>query len=154
VNFQKDWLHLPLDDTDELFAVLDTLRRGLRTDHLAYIIHTSGTTGKPKGVMTPHRGAQALLNAFPNNDTRPPGVEERGVQCLLAASVALDGCQLTMWSALVMGRILVMALPSNFHEVAATCDVMGLTPSMLAALDPAGPYDSVRNRLGRRSAFP
>jgi non-ribosomal peptide synthetase component F len=144
VNFQKEWLHLPLDDTDELFAVLDTLRQGLRTDHLAYIIHTSGTTGKPKGVMIPHRGAQALLNGFPNKDTIPPDVEGRGVRCLLAASVAFDGCQLTMWSALVVGRILVMALPSNFHEVAATCDVMGLTPSMLAALDPAGPYDSVR----------
>lgn len=37
-----------------------------------------------------------------------------------------------------------MALPSNFHEVATTCDVLSLTPSILAALDPSGPYDRVR----------
>ncbi len=29
---------------------------GLTPSHLAYVIHTSGSTGQPKGVMVEHRG--------------------------------------------------------------------------------------------------
>ncbi|ORX91634.1 putative nonribosomal peptide synthase [Clohesyomyces aquaticus] len=141
VNFQKQWLRQSLEDTDGLFARLGAIRSGLRPDHLAWIIFTSGTTGKPKGVMVCHRGIQALLPEFLDYDNLEPEVEARGVQCLLAASVAFDGCQATVWGTLRRGRTLVMASPSNFHEVAGTCEVLTLTPSMLAALDSAGPYD-------------
>ncbi len=29
----------------------------IRPDHLAYIVYSSGTTGEPKGILAPHRGA-------------------------------------------------------------------------------------------------
>ncbi len=31
--------------------------RGVGPDHLAYVVYSSGTTGEPKGVLAPHRGA-------------------------------------------------------------------------------------------------
>ncbi|MEV5652090.1 amino acid adenylation domain-containing protein [Nocardia sp. NPDC052254] len=34
--------------------------RPLRPDHIAYVIHTSGTTGRPKAVAVTHRGLSAL----------------------------------------------------------------------------------------------
>lgn len=38
-----------------------------------------------------------------------------------------------------------MASPSNFPEVSSTCALLSMTPSMLATMDPDGPYDSVRH---------
>jgi amino acid adenylation domain-containing protein len=144
VLFQTQWLHQPFENTDELLLKLENIRAELCADSLAWIIFTSGSTGKPKGVMIYHTGIQALMTEFLDYDYLDPDIEANGVRCLLAASVAFDGCQATVWGTLRRGRTLVMATSSDFHEVATTCEVLTLTPSMLAALDPAGPYDRVR----------
>ncbi|KAI9713357.1 MAG: NRPS [Chrysothrix sp. TS-e1954] len=142
LNFQKHWLKSPHLDTHALSYRLDVLRSRLRDDDLAWIIFTSGTTGKPKGVMVYHRAIHAITVLNHSDDLE--AAAERGIRCLLAFSVAFDGCAGVVWTTLTKGGTLAMASPTNFPLVATSCDLLHLTPSMLAILDPAGPYDSVR----------
>lgn len=55
--------HLMFLNVEELktYSATNPLMRS-RPEHLAYLIFTSGTTGKPKGVMIEHRGVSALRN--------------------------------------------------------------------------------------------
>ncbi|PWY70061.1 acetyl-CoA synthetase-like protein [Aspergillus eucalypticola CBS 122712] len=60
VNFQREWLVLSPPNKDGLQVELEACRRGMQADDLTWIIFTSGTTGKPKGVMVYHRGIHAV----------------------------------------------------------------------------------------------
>ncbi|KAH2984181.1 hypothetical protein KXW58_009544 [Aspergillus fumigatus] len=74
----------------------------------------------------------------------PRRKEAQGGRCLLAFSIAFDGCAAVVWTTLAKGATLVMASPSDFPEVTTTCQSLNLTQSMLAALEPSGSYDHVR----------
>lgn len=141
VNFQQRWLSDPVLD-DRLILKLGDIRRAMRADDLAWVIFTSGTTGKPKGVMIYHRAISAL--AALNHGDELEAAAARGIRCLLAFSIAFDGCAAVVWTTLTKGGTLAMASPSNFPDIASKCDLLHLTPSMLAILDPSGPYESVR----------
>ncbi|KAH8805421.1 putative nonribosomal peptide synthase [Xylogone sp. PMI_703] len=139
VNFQKEWLYSSLRDEHKLSAHLDELQRGFRADYLAWIIFTSGSTGKPKGVMVYH--SAVYEHSIVKHSAELENDAAKGGRCLLAFSIAFDGCASVVWSNLAKGGTLAMASPSSFPEVATTCDLLTLTPSMLAILDPVGPYD-------------
>lgn len=94
VLFQKHWLRSPFHDMDDMHSHLDTIRRSLDTNALVYITFTSGTTGKPKGVMIYHRALikyhQALHElSVPRTDATPK--LKPGDRVLLAFSISFDG---------------------------------------------------------------
>lgn len=75
-------------------------------EDLAYIMYTSGTTGKPKGVMIPHQGINRLVKA--TNYIQITS-EDRIAQ---AASIGFDAATFEIWGALLNGATLV-AVPQE-----------------------------------------
>lgn len=75
------------DIADHERKALEGIRRGMRHSDLIYVIFTSGTTGKPKGVMVSHGSAVHLVQ-----QTFPGAMRGRpGEKVLLFFSVAFDG---------------------------------------------------------------
>ncbi|MEM9304753.1 MAG: amino acid adenylation domain-containing protein, partial [Pseudomonadota bacterium] len=76
--------------------------RRVRADRLAYVMFTSGSTGEPKGVATPHRGITRLVrqSAFARFDSDEV--------FLLAAPLSFDASTLELWGALLNGARLVL----------------------------------------------
>ncbi|KAI2628685.1 putative nonribosomal peptide synthase [Hypoxylon sp. NC1633] len=140
ICFQSEWLHLAFDADVNLFRQLDTIRDELRPEDLAYVIFTSGTTGRPKGVMVPHRAIHNLVSLKEGDviKTTP------GKRILLTFSIAFDGCAGIVWTTLTNGGTLVMASSSDYPERSTTCHTLILTPSMLAPLDPSSGFDKVQ----------
>ncbi|RBA17287.1 hypothetical protein FPRO05_02011 [Fusarium proliferatum] len=144
VEFRTSWLLSPVTEgLDILCKRLDQIRQGFRYDDLAWIVFTSGTTGKPKGVMVYHRGicSVAMVRL---NDNLDVITAEKGLRSLLAYSISFDGCAGVVWLSLTKGGTLVMASPSDFPQASTTCEVLSMTPSMLAVMDPSGGYDRVQ----------
>ncbi|KAH8693383.1 hypothetical protein GQ44DRAFT_635281 [Phaeosphaeriaceae sp. PMI808] len=141
VFFQERWLQSSFDDTEDTLSQLDAIRQSLDTKALVYVTFTSGTTGKPKGVMIYHQALYlfAALTTDNTNNATP------GERVLLASCISFDACAATIWSTITKGGAVVMASWSTFPEISTTCDILTLTPSMFATLDPAGPYDKVHS---------
>lgn len=71
----------------------------------ACVLYTSGTTGRPKGVLLPHR---TLVRLVHGNDLIPWGPERR---ILMLASVAFDASTFELWGALLHGATCVILPP-------------------------------------------
>lgn len=71
---------------------------------LAYIVHTSGTTGKPKGIMVEHRAMAARLTGW----FKMFGLAEQPVNVLQMASLAVDICLGDMLKAFASGGQLIL----------------------------------------------
>ncbi|EFQ92962.1 hypothetical protein CFE70_007161 [Pyrenophora teres f. teres 0-1] len=140
VDFQELWLQSPFDDTDGTCNQLDAVRQNMDNKALVYVSFTSGTTGKPKGVMIYHRALYQIIALTTDNT---PNIAP-GDRVLQAFSISFDACASVIWKTIAWGGAVVMASWSTFPEIATTCDILSVTPSMLAALDTAGSYNKVR----------
>ncbi|MFI6684071.1 amino acid adenylation domain-containing protein [Streptomyces sp. NPDC050485] len=70
----------------------------------AYVVFTSGTTGRPKPVALPHRGVVRLVLSDP--ELPPPGPGDR---VLHAYGLSSDASTIEIWGALLTGACLVIA---------------------------------------------
>ncbi|WP_194826361.1 non-ribosomal peptide synthetase [Nocardia sp. XZ_19_231] len=138
---------LMLDDAQTLAHVADQSskpitdadRHGRLTPaHLAYLIHTSGTTGTPKGVAVTHRGLAPLTSHLLDRYRMTPDSI-----VLHAHSPAFDAHLLELLAAFAAGSRLVVEPPT----VVAGAELTGLitehrvthlltTPAVLATLRP------------------
>ncbi|KAJ1970448.1 hypothetical protein H4R34_006054, partial [Dimargaris verticillata] len=114
---------------------------------LAYIIFTSGTTGKPKGVQIRHESAvNILIHLAQAMELKP---DCRFLQLL---NIAFDGCLIELFSTFYAGGTVVLSttdIPTDLRCVNACF----LTPSLLAALNPCE-YSNVQKIIGGGEALP
>lgn len=136
-------LHLLDFGADDLSpAAGDALRAAVTPDTPFYVIFTSGTTGRPKGVVVPHR---ALLNHWANHERRifAPAAGRLGRQLRIGHgwSTGFDAAwQPTV--ALLSGHTVVMLgeqARTDAEQIAAAIsgqgiDIFDTSPSMLARL--------------------
>ncbi|GHJ21248.1 amino acid adenylation domain-containing protein [Streptomyces albus] len=79
-------------------------RRPASASDCAYVVFTSGTTGRPKPVAIPHRGVARLV--LSDRELRPPGP---GDKVLHGYGLSSDASTIEIWGALLTGACLVLA---------------------------------------------
>ncbi|HEX5113566.1 MAG TPA: amino acid adenylation domain-containing protein [Pseudonocardiaceae bacterium] len=115
-------------------------------DNAAYLIYTSGSAGRPKGVTVTHRGVASMVAA--HVDRLAITRESRMLQ-LLSPSFDVSLCEIL--SVLLSGASIVVAGPTRLAPGPALAATIAdhevthvqLVPAMLAAL-PAGSLATVR----------
>ncbi|SEP94881.1 non-ribosomal peptide synthetase [Lentzea albida] len=82
-------------------------RVAVEPTNLAYVVYTSGTTGRPKGVGVTHEGVANLVG--PHQSYVHFGPDEVFLQL---APLAFDASAFEIWGALANGATLVLSAPS------------------------------------------
>ena len=99
---------LCIDSIDEKLAIDDTVSNiafpDIDPENAAYVIFTSGSSGRPKGVLVQH---QALLN-FLLSMASTPGLTERDT-LLAVTTVSFDIAALELYLPLTQGAHLILA---------------------------------------------
>ncbi|KAI0130233.1 nonribosomal peptide synthase GliP2 [Xylariales sp. AK1849] len=102
-----------------------------RGDDVVCLIFTSGSTGIPKGVQLTHMGLCSVLSSEICRYHACPG---RRIAQLMA--YGFDFCTHEVFSALLYGATLVLKNEENPFAHLSHVDATGITPSILATLDP------------------
>lgn len=96
----------------------------IHPDQLAYVIHTSGSTGQPKGVAVTQRDVVRLLSD-------PQWTVERHARVLQVAPYAFDVSTYEIWMPLLHGGQVVVAPPGRLEpdvlrELIAKYEITGI----------------------------
>ncbi|MBF0263408.1 MAG: non-ribosomal peptide synthetase, partial [Magnetococcales bacterium] len=127
-----------LDDFDALTRALspDNPGSAVQPDHAAYVIHTSGSTGEPKGVVVAHRAI--VTHCLDYAALLKIGAQDRVLQF---TALHFDFSVEDLFTTLLAGAALVVrgpALwsPAEFNQQARAhgLTVAGLTPAYLQQL--------------------
>ncbi|MBT9330253.1 non-ribosomal peptide synthetase/type I polyketide synthase [Paracidobacterium acidisoli] len=95
VCLDHDWPAIAVGETGNL-------SQDVRTDDLAYVMYTSGSTGNPKGVLVPQK---AVLRLVKNNPFASFSADEVFLQL---APMSFDASTFEVWGALLNGGRLVL----------------------------------------------
>jgi diaminobutyrate-2-oxoglutarate transaminase len=115
---------------------------------LAYLMYTSGTSGRPKGVMIEHRGIIRLVIDSDYIEIRPND------RILQTGSLAFDASTFEIWGALLNGAMVHIASRDALlraHSMRATISQEGITILFLTtvlfnrfAVESSAIFDAVR----------
>jgi amino acid adenylation domain-containing protein len=89
---------------------------------LAYILYTSGTTGRPRGVLVEQEGVRNYLNAQ-SRFLGLAGIEKIG-DFLCLTSFAFDTCVSSVWGALGSGRCVYLASEDERYDPDFVADAL------------------------------
>ncbi len=113
--------------------------------NLAYIVYTSGTTGRPKGVLGTHAGAASYLRSL--LALHALGTTDRVLQL---PSFAFDAAVRDLFGPLAAGAAIVLAETGKAKDPVALLDLiakhgvtrlLSVVPTLLRALAEAAPSD-------------
>jgi len=121
-------------DVDALLAepAPHVLRSAPRTDHLAYVLFTSGSTGLPKGVEIEHRNAASLIDW-----TREQYTADELSGVLASTSVCFDLSVFELFATLALGGTVVLvenALHLASSPAAKDVRLVNTVPSVIVEL--------------------
>lgn len=126
---------LLVEYSDERLSLQET---GVSPSDLCYVLYTSGTTGRPKGVMAEHRNVVHFTRAF--NEIHGIGPSDRVFQ---GFSLGFDGSVEEIWMAFSNGATLVIGTSDvvKFGEEVARLfaeeevTVFSTVPTFLSMID-------------------
>jgi aspartate racemase len=122
---------LALDDTDAELAAESTAdpENRNRPEDPVYVMHTSGSTGQPKGVVVPHRAIVRLVKNTNFFDVRENDV------FLQFGPLSFDASTFEIWGALLNGARVALHAPGlpSIEELADTIERHGVTTTFLTA---------------------
>ena len=102
-------------------TISDVQQQGLTPDHLAYVTYTSGTTGKPKGVMV----EQANLSNFLSSMRTYPGVNKADRLLAVTSIDLFDIHTLELYLLLISGGQIIIANQESVGSAVALIELPG-----------------------------